>query len=138
MIDLIDPTQEIIETLKVRDISGKMNFPQIKLTIYDKESVSLTNEIIFGNQIGNKYPYFLFNINFNVISNIGIFIIKIPIKVLLENILLLNTLWKKNNNEKNLITEEDQIKQLINYISSRFRIKNALYDFFHKYFLKNL
>lgn len=137
MNNSIDSTQKIIESLKVRDTSGKMNFPQLKLTIYDKnydkESINLTNDNVFGKQIGNKYPYFLFNINFNVnILSISNFIIKVSSKILLENILLLNTLWKQNkkNNEKIVITEENQIKPFINYILSRFRIKNNLYDFY--------
>jgi len=116
---------EFVESLKIHDTSGTLAFSQLKASVYDKESLDITSETIFGKQIGNKYPYFIFNTKFDIDSLNIKFIAKVPAKILLENILLLNTLWKKPG-----ITEEAQIQPFVKYILSRFRIRNAMYDFY--------
>jgi hypothetical protein len=132
-MDVDSEVDEILEKFKIQDLKsdGTLKFPELKLVLYDdkKKIEQVTNQFVFEKPIGNVHPFFMANVKLNFDNgNINEYLVQVDDTILLENIVLLNSLWT----EPNPLTELSDIPQFKVYISSMFRVKSNLYSFYEE------
>ena len=119
--------------------SGTKEYPTINLMLNntkDKKKFEVTNKFIFGDSIGSRNPFFVYNIKLEIIfTYFEKLISEIPDEILLENIKLLNKILKGKSPQ---IDDLSKIKGFKYYAAASFNIiKNSMYEVY-KELLKKL